>query len=204
MEELAVNTNGESDGAEERTVDIYESSDIYSGHAAVTQSALNSVSVNFGFYCTSACVCNEHLPHSLPDLSTIADHFCKDGCKLFSNSFYYISSDKMNWKGSRQDCRNRGADLVVVNNEGEQAFINSFRRIFWIGLTDKEEEGTWKWVDGLILNSTGFWKTGEPTGKFQGKEEDCVETFFHAMISSWNDVDCAIQRHWICEKRIDF
>ncbi|XP_031140532.1 CD209 antigen-like protein C [Sander lucioperca] len=224
MEELAVNTNGESDGAEERTVDIYESSDIYSGHAAVTQSAVQQQPgwavtvflmllcvlllagiIGTGLHCRIKMQTHSKSWAEMRNQTLVEfNHFCKDGCKLFSNSFYYISSDKMNWKGSRQDCRNRGADLVVVNNEGEQAFINSFRRIFWIGLTDKEEEGTWKWVDGLILNSTGFWKTGEPTGKFQGKEEDCVETFFHAMISSWNDVDCAIQRHWICEKRIDF
>ncbi|XP_078122431.1 hepatic lectin-like, partial [Sander vitreus] len=106
------------------------------------------------------------------------NHFCKDGCRSFGDSFYYISSDKMSWNGSRQDCRDRGADLVVVNKR-RRAFINSFMRIFWIGLTDKEEEGTWKWIDGFILNSTGFWKAGEPSGKYKGMEEDCVETRFH-------------------------
>lgn len=50
MEELAVNTNGESDGAEERTVDIYESSDIYSGHAAVTQSAVQQQPGEYSTY----------------------------------------------------------------------------------------------------------------------------------------------------------
>uniref|UniRef100_A0A3Q4AUW5 C-type lectin domain-containing protein n=1 Tax=Mola mola TaxID=94237 RepID=A0A3Q4AUW5_MOLML len=88
--------------------------------------------------------------------SSPTEGFCKDGgCRSFNNSFYFISSTRKSWNDSRQDCIDRGADLVTVNSLDEQVFLNSLKKMFWIGLTDREKEGTWKWVDGSVLNSTG-------------------------------------------------
>ncbi|KAG9339861.1 hypothetical protein JZ751_022366, partial [Albula glossodonta] len=82
----------------------------------------------------------------------------EDSCPLgwikFNSSCYYISNDRMTWNESRQYCRERGADLVIIDTEEEQIFISMFHN-FWIGLTDSNEEGTWKWVNGTTL-TTGF------------------------------------------------
>ncbi|RXN38792.1 C-type lectin domain family 4 member F-like protein [Labeo rohita] len=43
----------------------------------------------------------------------------------------------------------------------------------WIGLTDTDVEGTWKWVDGSTLTS-GFWDPREPNGK---KGENCALSY---------------------------
>ncbi|XP_040001399.1 CD209 antigen-like protein E isoform X2 [Xiphias gladius] len=132
------------------------------------------------------------------------NHFCKDGCTSFNTSFYYISSEKKSWEDSRQDCKDRGSDLVIVSSTEEQVFINSLNRTFWIGLSDREEEGTWKWVDVSVLNSTGFWEKGEPSGKLGGAKEDCVKTSWPAQQNSWKDNNCTKPHHWICEKVHDF
>ncbi|XP_052441464.1 uncharacterized protein LOC127981504 [Carassius gibelio] len=66
---------------------------------------------------------------------------------------------------------------------------------FWIGLTDVEEEGRWKWVDGSTLTS-GFWASGEPNN--QGTDEDCANT----RSSGWFDSPCDSSLKWICEKSI--
>ncbi|XP_042288937.1 C-type lectin domain family 4 member F-like [Thunnus maccoyii] len=126
-------------------------------------------------------------------------HYSQQGWKYFSGSFYYISSNMKTWHESRTDCLQRGADLVVVNSEEEQAFINRYQDTIWIGLTDSEREGTWKWVDGTPL-TTSFWHSGEPNN-YLGQNEDCVETRFRDK-NSWNDVICGDRNSWICEKRM--
>ncbi|RXN32701.1 CD209 antigen-like protein [Labeo rohita] len=70
-----------------------------------------------------------------------------------------------NWDDSRQDCLKRGADLIIINNREGNDFVKKMtdKKEFWIGLTDKEVEGTWKWVDGTNMTS-GFWVFGEPNG----------------------------------------
>ncbi|XP_050958524.1 CD209 antigen-like [Labeo rohita] len=57
------------------------------------------------------------------------------------------------WSDSRQHCRDRGADLVIINSEEKQRFMSSFtaERV-WIGLSDREQEGNMKWVDNSPLN----------------------------------------------------
>lgn len=53
--------------------------------------------------------------------SSPTEGFCKDGgCRSFNNSFYFISSTRKSWNDSRQDCIDRGADLVTVNSLDEQ------------------------------------------------------------------------------------
>ncbi|KAI4901983.1 hypothetical protein NFI96_029748, partial [Prochilodus magdalenae] len=91
----------------------------------------------------------------------------------FETSLYYVSTEKKNWSDSRQDCTQRGADLVVINSRGEQDFTERLRRgeKAWIGLTDSVTEGNWKWVDGSAL-TTGFWRRGEPNSRVG--DEDCV------------------------------
>ncbi|XP_036439660.1 CD209 antigen-like protein A [Colossoma macropomum] len=130
-------------------------------------------------------------------------HTCNvTGWLYFKSSFYYISTEKKSWDDSRQYCRERGADLVIINSSEEQDFlanilvsIKSF--IAWIGLTDRDTKGRWKWVDGSAL-TTGYWGDGEPndTG-----EEDCVE--FYPFNKKWNDRKCSAIEQWICEKRTE-
>ncbi|XP_073330239.1 C-type lectin domain family 6 member A-like [Pagrus major] len=216
---------GEGDEAEERVVDIYEGSDNYEGHKAATPSAVKpgrtfvraqtfcllllcvlllAGIIGTGLHCrielqTHSESWAEERKQTLVELSD----FCKERCTSFNNSFYYISSGKKSWDDSREDCKGRGADLVIVNSKEEQMFINSVTLVVWIGLTDREEEGTWRWVDGSVLNSTVFWRYSEPSGKLGGGK-NCVDIYWYREERSWNDEKCATQHHWICERMIDF
>ncbi|XP_076874539.1 CD209 antigen-like protein C [Brachyhypopomus gauderio] len=126
---------------------------------------------------------------------------CRQGWRYFNSSMYYISTEKKNWNESRQDCRERGADLVIINSRQEQEFIRqTLGSIYaWIGLTDVETEGTWKWVDGTGL-TTGYWDTKEPNS-FAG-DEDCVITgqLGSDSVLKWADCPCNDRFIWICEK----
>uniref|UniRef100_A0A8C9YTA1 C-type lectin domain-containing protein n=1 Tax=Sander lucioperca TaxID=283035 RepID=A0A8C9YTA1_SANLU len=119
------------------------------------------------------------------------------GWEYFSGSFYYISSTKKTWQQSRDDCRQKGADLVIINSKEEQDFTRNFQKRLWIGLTDSETEGTWKWVDGTPLTKS-YWDSGEPNDE---NGEDCVEIRFYNSENSWNDVGCSTRLNWICERK---
>uniref|UniRef100_A0A8C1GVQ8 Uncharacterized protein n=1 Tax=Cyprinus carpio TaxID=7962 RepID=A0A8C1GVQ8_CYPCA len=112
-----------------------------------------------------------------------------------NHDFYFISSLKKSWTESRRYCTERGADLIIINNREKQEFAKRFSNgnEFWIGLTDSDKEGNWKWVDGSTLTS-GFWRSGEPNGK---SGENCVVSFS----SGWRDHPCNNAFRWICEKK---
>uniref|UniRef100_A0A674A4M3 C-type lectin domain-containing protein n=1 Tax=Salmo trutta TaxID=8032 RepID=A0A674A4M3_SALTR len=124
---------------------------------------------------------------------------CPQGWKKLGNSCYYVSTESKSWEESRQDCRNRGADLVVINSQEKQVFnwLCGVKKYVWIGLTDSATEGTWKWVDDTPL-TTKYWNSGEPNG---GKAENCV--YFYSWSSDkgeWWDYYCYYEYRWICEK----
>ncbi|XP_077081892.1 C-type lectin domain family 4 member M-like [Siphateles boraxobius] len=121
-----------------------------------------------------------------------------DGWIYYKSNLYFLSSEKKSWTESRRDCTVRGADLIIINNREEQDFafwkISAGVGQVWIGLTDSELEGRWKWVDGSTLTS-GFWAGAEPGGK---TSENCALT--HG--SGWDDYPCNDIFKCICEKRI--
>uniref|UniRef100_A0A671TKS7 C-type lectin domain-containing protein n=1 Tax=Sparus aurata TaxID=8175 RepID=A0A671TKS7_SPAAU len=127
-------------------------------------------------------------------------HYLQQGWFYFSDSVYYISSTKKTWQDSRNDCLQRAADLVIIGSTEEQVgdFIKQHQKIMWIGLTDREMEGVWKWVDGSPL-TTSFWDSGEPNS--HRGNEDCVEIHSFNSLYNWNDKTCENKNFWICEKK---
>ncbi|XP_042620405.1 CD209 antigen-like protein C isoform X2 [Cyprinus carpio] len=124
--------------------------------------------------------------------------------KVTSLSRFFISTELKSWSDSRQYCRDRGADLVIINTEEKQRFISSLvsERV-WIGLSDREQEGIMKWVDNSPLKQ-GFWLKGEPNN--YGGNEDCIQLNYNrekpgwSPLNSWNDVACSEKIKGICEK----
>uniref|UniRef100_A0A3P9L190 C-type lectin domain-containing protein n=1 Tax=Oryzias latipes TaxID=8090 RepID=A0A3P9L190_ORYLA len=96
---------------------------------------------------------------------------CPEKWTKFGSSCYFLSEESKSWNEAREFCRAKGADLVVINTEGEN--------------------GTWKWVDGKDQPDDG--------GGMQAYgEEDCVQ--IRNIPGSWNDVACKTSQKWICEK----
>ncbi|XP_048038216.1 C-type lectin domain family 4 member E-like [Megalobrama amblycephala] len=118
-----------------------------------------------------------------------------DGWIYYQSCLYFISSEKKNWIESRRYCTERGADLIIINNREEHEFVKKRFDDFWIGLTDSDVEGRWKWVDGTNMTS-GFWVDRQPDN--YNDDEDCASTYS----PGWNDYHCSGALKWICEKII--
>ncbi|XP_037543075.1 C-type lectin domain family 17, member A-like [Nematolebias whitei] len=128
---------------------------------------------------------------------------CPAGWRMFRCSCYFFSTATASWDEGREDCRTRGADLVVVNDDHEQTFITNFtEKATWIGLNDKDAEGSWKRVDGTPLSFV-FWAEHQPDNGgdcSQCGEEDCAHLRGGNLL--WNDISCRTSMQWICEKRV--
>ncbi|XP_076874401.1 uncharacterized protein LOC143524743 isoform X1 [Brachyhypopomus gauderio] len=140
----------------------------------------------------------DHCAVGRSNVSQAAEEARRQGWRYFNSSIYYISTEEKTWSESRQDCRERRADLVIINSRQEQEFmfemVSNTRA--WIGLTDVDTEGTWKWVDGSRPPNTGYWNKGEPNNL---GNEDCGEIL---MSEGWNDWFCSNKNKWICEKSV--
>ncbi|XP_045070735.1 C-type lectin domain family 4 member E-like [Coregonus clupeaformis] len=124
---------------------------------------------------------------------------CFDGWRKFDCSCYFLSTEEKTWEESRQDCVDRGADLVIINRREEQEFLFNLNKRVWIGLTDRETEGTWKWVDGTTL-TTEYWYDQQPNNSGP-TGEDCAEiNNDQRPLKAWNDLSCNRRLNWICEK----
>uniref|UniRef100_A0A8C6LYC0 C-type lectin domain-containing protein n=1 Tax=Nothobranchius furzeri TaxID=105023 RepID=A0A8C6LYC0_NOTFU len=126
------------------------------------------------------------------------------GVRLFTGSCYLLSTKSGSWDEGREDCRNQGADLAVIENDDEQAFLSTVNKNdAWIGLTDKETEGLWQWVDGSPLHLQ-YWLENQPDNggsRLQRwGEEDCAHTSNPKAF--WNDLSCSASKMWICEKLV--
>uniref|UniRef100_A0A8C4FEB8 C-type lectin domain-containing protein n=1 Tax=Dicentrarchus labrax TaxID=13489 RepID=A0A8C4FEB8_DICLA len=131
-------------------------------------------------------------------------------CLCLIVSCYYFSTNRLTWSESRDECRQKGGDLVQIDSREEQLKvrekINYDEDKFWIGLTDSEKEGTWLWVDGSPLNeSLTFWNGSEPDNwaGYNPDGADCVmmgEKAGAPDLKCWFDESCKYTYRSICEK----
>ncbi|KAG8014970.1 Collectin-12 [Nibea albiflora] len=71
----------------------------------------------------------------------------------------------------------------------------------WVGMTDREREGDWVWVDGTPLDEDMLeWATGQPDGAYGG--EDCADLRTMKNFIGLNDFNCSSRMQWICEKTL--
>uniref|UniRef100_A0A8C6ST55 C-type lectin domain-containing protein n=2 Tax=Neogobius melanostomus TaxID=47308 RepID=A0A8C6ST55_9GOBI len=137
---------------------------------------------------------------------------CDAGWELSGTKCYYFSSNTLNWTNSRDMCGSLSGHLVKIESREEQTFLLSKLPLgawFWIGLTDSETEGQWKWTDGSPLNQslTFWWREPDdwtgPNAEFL-EGEDCAiilpkeECLLEKIC--WRDVYCGHSLKFICEK----
>uniref|UniRef100_A0A672RND0 Si:ch211-232p21.6 n=1 Tax=Sinocyclocheilus grahami TaxID=75366 RepID=A0A672RND0_SINGR len=111
--------------------------------------------------------------------------------------FYVFSNDTKDWNSSRQCCQDLGGDLVIINSSEEQEFlaqqIVTFNALVlhWIGLTDRQTEGVWLWVDNTPLNNNVSWH--------KLSKDHCAVISGYLKGEKWGDISCLKMQRSICE-----
>ncbi|XP_027526371.1 C-type lectin domain family 17, member A-like [Neopelma chrysocephalum] len=124
---------------------------------------------------------------------------CSAGWQLFGKSCYSFSWESSSWGEAREACADLGSHLVVVNDEDEQKFlIENMNRSssYWLGITDREENGKWDWINGE-KPSFSFWTI---LGKEGDKDKDLKNCGIIDPKGFWNNDLCSNPHPWICEK----
>nr|DBA21572.1 TPA: hypothetical protein GDO54_018183 [Pyxicephalus adspersus] len=124
--------------------------------------------------------------------------FCQSSWQFFGVSCYILSSSAANWQESARWCRIQGGHLVVVSNLEEQNFLQDLvKETTWIGLSDRDFEGDWRWVDGTPYaksdKTSNLWMPNQPDNL---GNEDCVTL---SPGSGWKDEKCFKHYQAICE-----
>ncbi|XP_045436839.1 C-type lectin domain family 4 member F isoform X2 [Pipistrellus kuhlii] len=126
------------------------------------------------------------------------------GWKVYGSNMYYFSHAKKSWQEAEESCVSHGAHLASVTSAEEKAYLTEFTQssYYWIGLTDRHREGSWRWIDGTPFNdasSKAFWFPNQPDNwqHRDGQDEDCVH-----LQQNWNDNNCNALHQWICKKPI--
>ncbi|CAL8292835.1 unnamed protein product [Merluccius merluccius] len=131
---------------------------------------------------------------------------CPKNWLLFQGSCYSVSRQNANWKDSQQRCAKDGGHLAIVLTPEAQGFLwdllpRGHWNSYWIGLSDKDTEDEWTWVDGTPLVES-FWEDGEPNNHI---DEDCVYIVKtmkteRVAVKSWYDAPCDMYLPFICQK----
>ncbi|KAM7079716.1 killer cell lectin-like receptor subfamily F member 1 isoform 1-T1 [Ciconia maguari] len=119
---------------------------------------------------------------------------CPMGWTLHGTKCYWVANEMNPWNQSKQDCVNRGAELLMPGDQEELGFLNEIlqkpSRYFWIGLSIPSAGKGWTWLNGSRLDQSRFQLSPGDKGRSCGMlRED--------RISSDN---CSSALQWICQK----
>ncbi|XP_039373262.1 killer cell lectin-like receptor subfamily B member 1B allele C isoform X1 [Mauremys reevesii] len=144
------------------------------------------------------CSCQEDFrSHLKPHNGSLAEG---SGCKLcpsywllHGDKCYWLSKERKNWTGSRDDCSGKSSRMLAIRNQEEMDFIRNVTKAvnhIWIGLNVTSPEKNWMWVDGSLVNQTLFPVTG------LAEQNSCGVMKGEQIRSEI----CGAEFKWVCQK----
>jgi hypothetical protein len=112
-------------------------------------------------------------------------------------SCYQLGDTLSPWLDARDLCQAWGGDLAKVESDEENTRLGEQSdQDVWLGASDFEDEGNFRWFDGDDVDPDGSWAPAQPDN-FEGRE-NCLE--LRAMDGRWNDVPCTSEKLALCER----
>ncbi|NXF20537.1 MRC1 protein, partial [Rhodinocichla rosea] len=125
-----------------------------------------------GYWATDACnkqlgyICKKKPSSQSSEKETVEDLGCQKGWKRYGLHCYLVGSALLTFSEANKTCEQIKAYLATVESRNEQTFLISLtglrsERYFWIGLSDTEERGSFRWTNGETAHFT-HWNTAMP------------------------------------------
>ncbi|XP_067661032.1 CD209 antigen-like [Haliotis asinina] len=119
-----------------------------------------------------------------------------------TDTYYELVDAGKSWDLAKTDCEDRSGHLAIVEGTAENEFLQNTAiacgyssRLLWFGATDAAVEGTWRWIDGNLIQFTS-WQTGQPNNP---GEQDCAGIVIGV---GWKSNPCSYSYKYICEIKL--
>lgn len=132
---------------------------------------------------------------------------CAPSCKITGGKVFKFEATGKKWTNARTHCKTNkiigvAGDLVIDDNASGAAnnFIKQQENNIWLGGHDENAEGTWVWVNGKSIATSGNnkdsrWSSGEPNDL---NGQDCLVGNYNSK-NVWDDQGCSKVHKFICE-----
>ncbi|KFQ29409.1 Macrophage mannose receptor 1, partial [Merops nubicus] len=130
------------------------------------------------------------------------DEVTHPGCQKHGFYCYSMAQLPATFSEAKQICEeNKVTSLVLILHRYEQAFFTSVigfnpAKYFWIGLSDVEEQGTFKWASGEAVTFT-HWNAG------MRRESGCVAMNTGASVGLWEVLKCEETNMFLCKQLVE-
>ncbi|MCI6189283.1 MAG: GBS Bsp-like repeat-containing protein, partial [Clostridium sp.] len=126
------------------------------------------------------------------------------GKKVFGNKEYLCYDYSMAWEVAKEYCKNKGGNLAIIDSKEKNDVISELikdgtKDAYFLGASDKENEGNWNWINGENINYANWGNTQPDNYK---NSEDYLE--ISKRDGKWNDLySMDSGRGFICERTIN-
>ncbi len=112
---------------------------------------------------------------------------------------FALCTTPLTWADAEAHCRRDGRHLARVDDDAQSRALASMVKgrsndRWWIGISDRADEGRMTWADGSPVDFTR-WAKGQPDDAACG--EDCA-ALKPKSDGTWSDGHCALRRPFIC------
>uniref|UniRef100_A0A803V9G9 MRC1 protein n=1 Tax=Ficedula albicollis TaxID=59894 RepID=A0A803V9G9_FICAL len=127
------------------------------------------------------------------------DPACLKGWERYGFYCYLVGHTSVTFSEAKKTCERSSGYLTSIGDRYEQAYLTSLiglssEKYFWIGLSDMEEQGIFKWVTGEGVLYTN-WNAAMP-----GREAGCVALRTGNAAGLWDVQNCEVKAKFLCKK----
>ncbi|RVE62772.1 hypothetical protein OJAV_G00160950 [Oryzias javanicus] len=143
---------------------------------------------------SAACsykMCNEMVCMEYIKNTRATCALCPRGWIPLDKHCYYLSTFRLTWDKSQENCTKNGGSLAVITSQKVQNYLSQEGYLnYWVGL--KQQESEWKWVDNNMLEKS-YWRSSPGDG-------DCALLFSRdSAAKNWGKASCSSASYYICQ-----